>query len=153
VKRFRFALDRVLRQRELQEDLAEQALARTLTEERVAGEELSRVAEQAAREAIGLRQALSHSLSGADVALHVRFAAALRGRHAKLHARREIARAQLRESRERLQERRRAREAVDQLKRAAWDRYCRAAEREAQVALDEVAGGRHERRRADTEES
>jgi flagellar export protein FliJ len=152
MKRFRFALDRVLWQRELQEDLAEQALARTLTEERVAGEELSRVAEQAAREAIGLRQALSRSLSGADVALHVRFASALRGRQATLQVRREAARAQLRESRERLRERRRAREAVEQLKRAAWDRYRRAAEREVQVALDEVAGGRHERRRADAEE-
>lgn len=152
MKPFRFALDRVLRQRELQEDVAEQALARTLTEERVAGEELSRVAEQAAREAIGLRQALSCSLSGADVALHVRFASALRGRQAKLQVRREAARAELRESRERLRERRRAREAVEQLKRAAWDRYRRAAEREAQVGLDEVAGGRHERRRADAEE-
>jgi len=151
MKRFRFSLERVLRHRGVQEDLAEQALAQALAQERMVEAELARVSQQMTEEAVALRNDLADCLGGADVALHVRFATALHGRAMDLRVRRAAAAARLQECRQILRERRRAREAVAQLKHAAWRQHCEAALREVQIAIDEVAGGRHERRRAEAE--
>jgi flagellar FliJ protein len=152
MKRFRFSLERVLRQRRLKEGLAEQVLAEALTRERAAAAELARVRDQVRREAILLGNALADSLQGDDIALHTRFSAALRVREAALRVRRAEAAVQRQECRELLRERRRDREAVAQLRQRAWERHCQAAGREAQSILDEVASRRSERRRGEREE-
>ncbi len=152
MRRFRFPLERVLRQRGVQEDVAEQALAGALRTERTVVEELARVTQRIATEAASMRTAMTVPLAGADLALHVRFASALGGRMTALRAQRAEAAAQLQTCREMLRERRRAREAVEQLKKAAWQRYCEASEREGHLAMDEIAGGRHERLRAEAED-
>jgi len=152
MKRFRFPLERVLRQRGLQEDLAEQALARAVIEERVAGEELARVRQQITDESALMCSALAAHLAGADLALHVRFAAALHGRQTALRGRRAAAAAALGKCRDTLRERRRAREAVEQLKKAAWQRYCETSTREEHLLMDEIAGSRHERLRVEAED-
>ena len=152
MKRFRFPLERVLRQRRLKEGLAEQVLAEALTRERAAAAELARVRDQVQREAVLLGSALADSLQGEDIALHMRFTAALRAREAALRVRRVEAAAQRQECREILRERRRDREAAAQLRQRAWERHCQAAGRELQVIMDEVSSRRHERFRNETEE-
>lgn len=152
MKRFRFPLERLLWHRRLQEDLAEQALAGASMEERAMTEGLAQVRGQEIRESTSLRAALANCLSGADVVLHAGFAAALQARAATLRARRTAAAARRRECSDALRERRRAREAVAQLRERAWGRYREAAAREAQLALDELAGERHERQRVAAEE-
>jgi flagellar export protein FliJ len=131
--------------------MAEQALGAALAEADAVARELARARDQTARGAAALRGALTDRLRGCDVALHARYAAACQARETALRGRRASTTARVQECRKALQEHRRAREAVAQLKQAAWERYGRAAAREAQLALDEVAAGRHARLRADTE--
>jgi flagellar export protein FliJ len=152
MKRFRFPLARVLRHRALREALAEQALGAAVAEAAAVARELAQVRDQIVREAGALCGALADSLRGSDVALHTRYAAACEARQRTLRERRATTTARVQECRTALRECRRAREAVAQLKHAAWERYGQAVAREAQVALDEVAATRHARRRIETED-
>jgi flagellar export protein FliJ len=151
MKRFRFPLERVLRHRALREALAEQALGAAVAEAAVVAQELAQVRDQIAHVAGALCGALADSLQGSEVALHARYAAACQVRQRMLRERQATATARIQECRTALRECRRAREAVAQLKHAAWERYGQAVAREAQVALDEVAATRHARLRIETE--
>lgn len=151
MKRFRFPLERVLHHRVLREAMAEQALAAAVAEAAAVAQELARVRDRMARGADAFCGALAGSLRGRDVALHARYAAACRARERMLCGRRAAAAVRVQECRTALRECRRAREAVAQLKQAAWERYGQAVAREAQATLDEVAAGRHARLQADPE--
>jgi len=152
MKRFRFALERVLRQRALQEEVAEQALAAALRHEHSTQEACDKVQDQIRLESVRLANRLSAPMEGRDWLLHARFAAGLRSREAQLRRDRSEASARSRERRTDLMERRRAREVVSQLRRGAWERYREAATHEEQVTLDELAGQRHAQRGREREE-
>jgi flagellar export protein FliJ len=152
VKRFGFSLERVLWHRRLREEAAEQALAGAFQRERAVSQGLTQVRDQAAQETLALERRLGDQMTGVEFLLHAPFAAALREREAALRARCVEAATETRERRDLLLERRREREVVSQLRQRAWERYRQGAEREAQLAIDEVAGGRHSRRGAETEE-
>jgi flagellar export protein FliJ len=152
MKRFRFPMERLLWQRRLQEEVAEQALAGAIQEERAVRTELIRLRERARQEAATLGSGLADRMQGTEFLLHVRFSAVLRGREAALQIHQAQAETRTREHREVLRERRRAREAVAQLREKAWERYRYAAAREEQLTLDEVAGRSHIRGRIEAEE-
>ena len=149
MRRFRFPLERVLRQRALQEATAEHAVATALADAHGAARELARAREAMTQSADTLCGALADRLSGSTVALHAQYAAALKARVATLRERRDATAAHVQETRTALRERRRAREAVAQLKQACRERYAQAMAREEQAALDEVAARGHRRRRAE----
>lgn len=151
MKRFRFPLERVLRQRALREAIAEQALATAVREADVAARDLARVRDRMTRGAAALRAALAEPLCGSDVALHARYAAANRVQELLLRERRAATLSRVQETRTSLRECRRAREAVAQLENAARAHYVQAMAREMQAALDEVAAVRHATRRSRTE--
>ncbi len=152
MKRFRFPLERVLRHRALREALAEQALGAALSEEAALTRDLANVRDQIARGVGALCGALADSLHASDVAVHAHFAAACQARQRTLRDRHAATAARVHACRTALRECRQAREAVTQLKQAAWERYGQALARESQLALDEVAAGRHARGRSETEE-
>jgi len=145
-------LERVLRHRELREALAELALGAAQVEATAATRELAHVRERIARETEALCGALADSLRGSDVGLYARYAAACHIRHQRLRERCAATAARVHECQAALRECRRAREAVAQLKQAAWERYGQAVAREAQAAMDEVAAGRHTWRRMELED-
>jgi flagellar export protein FliJ len=152
MRRFRFRLERLLWHRQRQEDLAEQALAQALRGEHDLATELARLRDRSAAEGVSLRAMLHRPTLGLEMALHVRFAAALATRRAILTRRREEAVLLIGERRAALRERRRARETVGKLRERALARYRKAVEREAQAALDETAGLGHTRRAAERTE-
>jgi flagellar export protein FliJ len=146
MRRFRFRLERLLWHRRCQEELAEQALGKALRQELELASDLARVGEQSAAEAAGLRTILDQSTTGIEMRLHAWYAAGLAAREAFLVERREAAVSAVADHRATLLERRRAHEVVVQLRERMLARYQRAAEREAQLALDETASVRHVRR-------
>jgi flagellar export protein FliJ len=152
MKTFRFPLERLLWQRRLQEEAAEQSLAGACHQERTIGADLMHVRDQAAREADAMGNRLADHMNGSEFLLHARFAAALKGREAALRRKRTEAARHTRERQEALRERRRAREVVSHLREDAWVRYREAEAHETQVAMDEVAGVRHNRRRTENGE-
>lgn len=152
MKRFRFPLATLLWHREIQEDVAEQALAGALQRERETDQALRRVHTQAVQEAGRLGQALRGPLSGADLDLSARFQSALRLRAAMLQRQLDETAERVRLERDAVRDRRRAREVVSQLRARTWSRYREAAERESQLGLDEIASGRHLHRTAGGEE-
>ncbi len=150
MRRFRFRLEQVLWHRRCQEEIAEQALARALQQERELARDLARIREEAASEAARLRAILQTPTTGGEMVLHTRYTAGLAGREMVLAGRREVALGIMDERRAALRERRRAHEVVVRLRERAWVRYRRAAEREAQLELDEVAGIRYVHRFSET---
>lgn len=149
MRRFRFRLERLLWHRRCQEELAAQALAGALRQERELARDLAQVRDHAARQATEVRAVLHRMTTGAEMVLHTRFATGLAGRQALLAQRREVAIETIRKRGAALRERRRASEVVAGLRERALARYRKAAEREAQLALDEAAGIRHARRVAE----
>ncbi len=149
MRRFQFRFDKLLWHRGVQEELAEQQLARTLHDERQVLAAIAQTRASAANGAAALRTELGSPIDGELLALHRRYASALRVREAQLRDRRRVLAERLEEDRRALRERRRAREVVTQLKRRAQERYRLEAEREAQKAIDEVASVRHLRRETD----
>jgi len=152
MKRFRFPLATLLWHREIQEDVAEQALAGALQRERETDQALRRVQTQAVQEAGRLGEALRRPLSGAALDLSARFQSALRLRAGMLQRRLNETAERVRLERDAVRDRRRAREVVSQLRARTWSRYREAAERELQLGLDEIASGRHLHRTAGNEE-
>ena len=152
MKRFRFPLATLLWHREIQEDVAEQALAGALQRERETDQALRQVKTQAVQEAGRPGQALRGPLSGADLDLSARFQSALRLRAGMLQRRLDETAERVRVERDAVRDRRRAREVVSQLRARTWSRYREAAERESQLGLDEIASGRHLHRTAGGEE-
>jgi flagellar FliJ protein len=151
MKRFAFRLERVLRQRALQEELAEQALGGALRAERRAVEACDAVRVEIARASEEMASRLAGSVCGSDLLLHARYAAGLRGRESARRRDRAEAQARSRERRDALLERRRAREVVSQLRGRAWERYREAEAHETQAVLDDVAGQQHARRKGEEE--
>ncbi len=146
MRSFHFSLERVLWLRRLKEARARQTLARTLEEERGVLRDMERTQMQAADAAAELRAALGGLATGAAVRLHSEYAAALARRRARLaEARAQLAR-RVATDRGKLQESWRAREVVTRLRASALAEYRKAADREEQAVLDEVAGVRHARR-------
>ena len=143
MRRFQFRLERLLWHRHLLEELAEQALATALQAEREVADDLARARDQAAAEAIRLREVLTRSTPGLEVILHARFAASLRARQDRLVQRQREAMTVSGERRVALLERRRAREVVLKLRERALSRYRQEAAREDQRVLDETACVRH----------
>lgn len=152
MKRFRFPLATLLWHREIQEDVAEQALAGALQRERETDQALRRVQTQAVQEAGRLGEALRRPLSGAVLDLSARFQSALRLRAGMLQRRLNETAERVRLERDAVRDRRRAREVVSQLRARTWSRYREAVERELQLGLDEIASGRHLHRTAGGEE-
>jgi flagellar export protein FliJ len=152
MREFRFQLERLRWYRTIQEALAEQGLAIALREAARVETALATTRQQADREAAALRGALAGALSGTALPLHVRYAAALTQRIGRLERERGECGRIVAERREGLQERRRAAEAVEQLRQHALIRHRRAAEREEQSLLDECGGSAAARRiQTDTE--
>ncbi len=143
MRRFQFRVEKLLWHRSLQEELAEQALSRSLHEAREVEEAVARVKTQAAAVADRLRSLLAGVATGGDLALHWNHQSGLHSRELALEARRAAAALRVDEDRATLRDRRRRREVVAQLKTEAAARYRAEAEREAQKILDDVAGGRH----------
>ncbi len=150
MRRFRFRLEQLLWHRRSQEEIAEQALARALRQEDELAADLARVRGEAASEAARLRALLQSPTTGAEMVLHSRYEARLADRDALLARRREVVLGIIGDRRAALRERRRAHEVVARLRERAWVRHRRAAEREAQLELDEAAGIRHTRRIGET---
>ncbi|HTX52938.1 MAG TPA: flagellar export protein FliJ [Candidatus Baltobacteraceae bacterium] len=149
MRRFQFRFDKLLWHRTVQEELAEQQLARSLGEERQVLAAIADVQASAAVGADALRRELAAPVNGDLFALYRGYASALRAREAALRDRRSALAARVTEERRALRERRREREVVTQLKQQAQARYRREAEREAQKILDEIASGRHHTRTTD----
>jgi flagellar biosynthesis chaperone FliJ len=104
----------------------------------------------AGAEAAMLRTALARPISGAELLLRTRFAAELERRQTILVERREEAVKATQQRRDVLLACRRAREVLAQLRARALDRHRLMLEREAQLALDEIAGGQYVRRQERT---
>jgi flagellar protein FliJ len=149
MKQFRFPLERLLWYRRRQEEAAEHALGGAFQHERRIGVDLMHVRDQAIQEVAAMGSRLDDQMAGGEFLLHARFAAALKERETTLRRQRSEAAMRTRERREELRERRRAREAVSQLRENAWTRYRESEAHEAQVAMDEVAGAQHTRRRTE----
>jgi flagellar export protein FliJ len=152
MKTFRFSLERLLWQRRVHEEAAERSLAGACQQERKIGADLMDVRDQLLREADAMGNRLADHMNGTEFLLHARFAGALKGREAALRRKRTDATLRTQERREELRERRRAREVVSHLREEAWVRYREAEAHETQVAMDEVAGARHNRRRTENGE-
>jgi len=152
LKQFRFPLERLLWHRQRQEETAEQSLAGAFQRERRIGADLMQVRDQAVQEAAAMGRRLVEHMTGGELLLHARFATALRERETALRRQHTEAAKRTQERREELRERRRAREVVSQLRGDAWTRYRTTAAHEVQVAMDEVAGAQHNRRRAESGE-
>ncbi len=146
MRRFQFRLERLLWHRRLQEELAEKGLAAALQAEREVSSALAGVREQAAAQAVRLREMLHQPTAGPEVGLHARFAAALEARRDHLARRQQEAMALSGERRSHLLEQRRAREVVLKLRERALARYRQEAGREDQRVLDETGSVRHSRR-------
>ena len=143
MRRFQFRLERLLWHRHLLEELAEQALATALQAEREVADDLAQARDQAAAEAVRLREVLTRSTLGPELILHARFTASLRARQDRLLQRQQEAMTVSDERRVALLERRRAREVVLKLRERALSRYRQEAAREDQRVLDETASVRH----------
>lgn len=152
MKTFRFPLERLLWQRHLQEEAAERSLAGASQQERQIGADLTHVRDQLVREADAMGNRLADHMNGTEFLLHAQFTGALKGREAALRRKRTEVMLRTQERREELRERRRAREVVSHLREEAWTRYREAEAHETQVAMDEVAGARHNRRRTENGE-
>ena len=150
MRRFRFALEKLLRHREGQEEAAAQALAAAERARTEAAQALARLQDRMAAEATALRIALGHSTRGADFAVHTAFAEGLAARAAVLAARRLAAERGVQERRTVLVERRRAREVVERLRERGLARWREDAAREEQRGLDEAAVGGYLRRARET---
>jgi flagellar export protein FliJ len=149
MQRFRFRFEKLLWHRGLQQELAEQSLSRSLHEEQQVLHAIAGVRTQAAAEAGQLRTLLNGAMKGGDLTLHLLYQASLRSRETALQGHRAVVATRVKQNRDAVRERRRAHEAVAQLKRQAEIRYRYEADREAQKHMDDVAGGRHLRHSTD----
>ncbi len=146
MRRFRFSLERLLWLRRLKETLSQQALARSLDQQRGVLRELERTRREAVAEATQLQTALCTCITGEMMRLHSDYAGALARRQARLAERRAEIGRQVATDRRSVEESWRAREAVARLRGRALTAYRKAVDREEQLLLDEAAGVRYLRR-------
>lgn len=146
MQRFRFRLERLRWYRQLQAELAQQALAVAVQEEAGVTEALGAAERRATAGARELRERLFGAATGADLALHSAYEMGLRQRRGQLEAARRVALARVAERRAGYATRQRDAEVVELLRRDALERHRRDAEREEQALLDDVGSVRAARR-------
>ena len=146
MQRFRFRLERLRRYRQLQAELAQQALAVAVREEASVTEALGAAERRVAEGARALRERLFAAATGADLALHSAYEMGLQQRRGQLEGERRLAQTRVTERRAGYAARQRGAEVVELLRREALERHRRDAEREEQALLDDIGSVRAARR-------